>query len=283
MSRRPPKNFIKAITKGLLKVMSKMGISTYQSYCGAQIFDAIGLSSEFVDRYFTGTATMVEGVGVGEVARETVARHRDAFGSSPVYRNMLDVGGEYAYRLRGEAHSWKPDTIAKLQHAARSNAPATYREYAALMNDQTSRLMTLRGLFDLKAVETPVPIEEVEPANEIVKRFATGAMSFGSISREAHTTLAIAMNRIGGRSNTGEGGEEPDRYKPLANGDSMRSRHQAGRVRPVRRHHRVSGQCGRHPDQDGPGREARRRRPAARPQGRQGDRRRCGIRRRASA
>ena len=144
------KNYVKGLTKGLLKVMSKMGISTYQSYCGAQIFDAVGLSSQFVARYFTGTATTVEGVGLDEIAAETVARHRAAFGDAPVYRNMLDVGGEYAYRLRGEAHSWTPDTIAKLQHAARSNAPATYREYAALMNDQSERLMTLRGLFDLK-------------------------------------------------------------------------------------------------------------------------------------
>src|SRR5690606_17537216 len=212
------------IDKGLLKVMSKMGISTYQSYCGAQIFDAVGLSSELVARYFTGTATTVEGVGLEEIARETVERHRLAFGDAPVYRNMLDVGGEYAFRMRGEAHAWTPDTIAKLQHAVRGNLPETWREYSRLMNDQSERLLTLRGLFDLRPAETPVPLEEVEPASEIVKRFATGAMSFGSISREAHTTLAVAMNRIGGRSNTGEGGEEADRYVPLPNGDSLRSR-----------------------------------------------------------
>ena len=218
------KNFVKAINKGLLKVMSKMGISTYQSYCGAQIFDAVGLSTPFVSRYFTGTATMVEGVGIEEIARETVERHRLAYGDAPVYRNMLPVGGEYAYRLRGEAHNWNPDSIAKLQHAVRANLPDTWREYAQLMNDQSKRLMTLRGLLDLKPADGPVPLDEVEPAAEIVKRFSTGAMSFGSISREAHTTLAVAMNRIGGRSNTGEGGEEPDRYVPMPNGDSMRSR-----------------------------------------------------------
>ncbi|MFN4088304.1 MAG: glutamate synthase large subunit [Alphaproteobacteria bacterium] len=218
------KNYVKAVNKGLLKVMSKMGISTYQSYCGAQIFDAVGLSSAFVRRYFTGTATTVEGVGIEEIARETVERHRLAFGDAPIYRNMLPVGGEYAYRLRGEAHNWTPDSIAKLQHAVRGNLPDTWREYAQLINDQSDRLMTLRGLLDLKPGETAVPLDDVEPAAEIVKRFATGAMSLGAISREAHTTLAIAMNRIGGRSNTGEGGEESDRLVPMPNGDSMRSR-----------------------------------------------------------
>ena len=218
------KRFIKAIDKGLLKVMSKMGISTYQSYCGAQIFDAVGLSTPFVSRYFTGTATMVEGVGIEEIARETVERHRLAYGDAPVYRNMLPVGGEYAYRLRGEAHNWNPDSIAKLQHAVRANLPDTWREYAQLMNDQSKRLMTLRGLLDLKPGDGPVPLDEVEPAAEIVKRFATGAMSLGAISLEAHSTLAIAMNRIGGRSNTGEGGEDASRLIPLPNGDSMRSR-----------------------------------------------------------
>ncbi|MCY4503319.1 MAG: glutamate synthase-related protein, partial [Alphaproteobacteria bacterium] len=200
------KNYIKAVSKGLLKVMSKMGISTYQSYCGAQIFDAVGLASDFVDRYFTGTATTVEGASLAEVAAETVARHRAAWGDAPIYRNMLDVGGEYTYRLRGERHQWEPDSVAKLQHAARADNAASYEEYAAILNERSSRLMTLRGLFEFREDGNGVPLEEVQPAEEIVKRFATGAMSFGSISREAHTTLAIAMNRIGGKSNTGEGG-----------------------------------------------------------------------------
>ncbi|MSP51324.1 MAG: glutamate synthase large subunit, partial [Alphaproteobacteria bacterium] len=217
------KHYIKAIGKGMLKVIAKMGISTYRSYCGAQIFDAIGLSSEFIDEYFTGTATRVEGLGIKEVAAETVMRHRAAYGDAPIYRTLLDVGGDYAYRIRGEDHVWNPQTIAKLQHAVRANAASTYKDYAQLINDQSERLLTLRGLFDFNWADKPVPIEEVEPAKEIVKRFATGAMSFGSISREAHTTLAIAMNRIGGKSNTGEGGEEADRFKTLPNGDSMRS------------------------------------------------------------
>jgi glutamate synthase (NADPH) large chain len=217
------KNFIKAIGKGMLKVMSKMGISTYQSYCGAQIFDAVGLSSELVEQYFTGTATTVEGVGLYEVATECVRRHRDAYGDSPIYQTMLDVGGTYAYRLRGEVHAWTPDSVAQLQHAVRGNLPDQYRAFAASINEQSERLLTLRGLMRFKTADEPLPLDAVEPAAEIVKRFATGAMSFGSISREAHTTLAMAMNRIGARSNTGEGGEESDRFKPLPNGDSMRS------------------------------------------------------------
>ena len=218
------KNYIKAIGKGVLKVMSKMGISTYQSYCGAQIFDAVGLSSRFVDKYFTGTATTIEGVGLAEIAAEAVARHGAAFGDNPIYRTMLDVGGDYAFRLRGEDHAWTPESVAKLQHAVRGNLPDEYKAFAASINEQSQRLLTIRGLMEFRWADAPVPLEEVEPAAEIVKRFATGAMSFGSISREAHTNLAIAMNRIGGRSNTGEGGEEADRYVPLANGDSMRSR-----------------------------------------------------------
>jgi glutamate synthase (NADPH/NADH) large chain len=221
------KRYIKSIDKGLLKVMSKMGISTYQSYCGAQIFDAVGLRSDFVETFFTGTATRIEGVGLDEIAQETVRRHRDAFSDAPVYRNALDVGGEYAYRVRGEDHVWTATTVAALQHAVRGNSLDQYRAYAKVSNEQSERLLTIRGMFTLKTAEEagrkPVPIEEVEPAASIVRRFATGAMSYGSISREAHTTLAIAMNRIGGKSNTGEGGEESDRYKPLPNGDSMRS------------------------------------------------------------
>src|SRR5499427_3607262 len=221
------KRYIKAIDKGVLKVMAKMGISTYQSYCGAQIFDAVGLKSSFVKKYFTGTHTQVEGVGLRQIARETAERHRLAFGNVPVLEHALDVGGEYAYRIRGEAHMWRPSVVADLQHAVRGNLPDKYRSYARQINDQSEQLMTLRGLFRIKGAEEmrrkPVPLEGVEPAASIVKRFSTGAMSFGSISREAHTTLAVAMNRIGGKSNTGEGGEEADRFKPMANGDSMRS------------------------------------------------------------
>ena len=214
--------YIKAVGKGILKVMSKMGISTYQSYCGAQIFDAIGLSSELVEKYFFGTATIIEGIGLAEIAEETVARHRAAFGKDPLLANTLDIGGEYAYRMRGESHAWSPDSIAALQHAVRGNSQERYREFAAMVNETSLRLNTIRGLFKIKGAEAlgrkPISIDDVEPAVEIVKRFSTGAMSFGSISREAHTTLAIAMNRIGGKSNTGEGGEEADRYLPLANG-----------------------------------------------------------------
>ncbi len=218
------KNYVKAIDKGMLKVMSKMGISTYQSYCGAQIFDAVGLSSELVDAYFAGTSTKVEGAGLAEIAEETERRHALAFGDAPIYRTELDVGGDLAYRLRGEEHVWTPETIGGLQHAVRAGDFAGFRAYAEIVNDQSRKLKNLRGLFDLRPAGPPVPLEEVEPASEIVRRFATGAMSFGSISWEAHTNLAIAMNRIGGRSNTGEGGEEAERYKPLPGGDSMRSR-----------------------------------------------------------
>ncbi|MGX2039583.1 glutamate synthase large subunit [Methylocaldum sp. MU1018] len=218
------KRYIKAIGKALLKIMSKMGISTYQSYCGAQIFNAVGLSDEFLNEYFAGTACTIGGAGLREIAEETVRRHRLAFGDAPLYRNALDVGGEYAYRVRGEDHAWTPETISKLQHATRTNSWETYLDYTRSINEQNERLLTLRGLMDFKFGERdPVPLDEVEPATEIVKRFATGAMSFGSISYEAHTTLAIAMNRIGGKSNTGEGGELPERFKPLPNGDSMRS------------------------------------------------------------
>jgi glutamate synthase (NADPH/NADH) large chain len=217
------KNYLKAVGKGLLKVMSKMGISTYQSYCGAQIFDAIGLSSQFVEKYFTGTASTIEGADIKAVAEEALIRHRNAYGDNPIYRTMLDVGGDYAFRLRGEDHAWTPESVAKLQHAVRGNSGDDYRAFAQAINDQSERLLTIRGLMEFKLAEKPIPLEEVESAKEIVKRFSTGAMSFGSISREAHTTLAIAMNRIGGRSNTGEGGEERDRFVPLPNGDSMRS------------------------------------------------------------
>jgi glutamate synthase (ferredoxin) len=217
------KRYIKAVGKGLLKVFSKMGISTYQSYCGAQIFDAVGLKSAFVEKYFAGTASLVEGVGIEEIAEEAARWHRDAYGNNPIYTEALDVGGDYAFRIRGEAHMWTPDTIAKLQHATRANDARTFAEFSRLVDEQNENLRTLRGLFEFRFAAEPVPLDEVEPASNIVKRFATGAMSFGSISREAHTTLAIAMNRIGGKSNTGEGGEERARFKPLPNGDSERS------------------------------------------------------------
>src|SRR5712692_1941224 len=221
------KRYIKSIDKGILKVMSKMGISTYQSYCGAQIFDAVGLKSDFVEQFFFGTHSRIEGVGLDEIAEETARRHRDAFGDSPVLRHALEVGGEYLFRLRGEAHAWTPETVTTLQHAVRGNSQDQYRAYAQIVNEQAEKYLTIRGMFRIRSAaedsRTPVPLDEVEPAKDIVRRFSTGAMSFGSISREAHTTLAIAMNRIGGKSNTGEGGEESDRYRPLPNGDSMRS------------------------------------------------------------
>ncbi|CAN7231941.1 glutamate synthase large subunit [Pararhizobium sp. LjRoot235] len=212
--------YIKAVGKGILKVMSKMGISTYQSYCGGQIFDAIGLSSELVDRYFFGTATQIEGIGLAEIATETFNRHKAAFGPDPILANTLDIGGEYAYRMRGEGHAWSPDAVASLQHAVRGNAVDRYREFSEMVNGAALRMNTIRGLFSITSADgrKPIPIDEVEPAADIVKRFSTGAMSFGSISREAHTTLAIAMNSIGGKSNTGEGGEEADRYFPLYDG-----------------------------------------------------------------
>ena len=219
--------YIKAVDKGLLKVMSKMGISTYQSYCGAQIFDAVGLASTFVDKYFTGTATMIEGVGLAQVARETFDRHQQAFGNVPILAEALDVGGEYGLRLRGEDHAWTAPVVSSLQHAVRGNSEEKYRQFAKMVNEQREANLNIRGLFRIREANElgrkPVSIEDVEPAVEIVKRFATGAMSYGSISREAHTNLAIAMNRIGGKSNTGEGGEEADRFEPQPNGDSMRS------------------------------------------------------------
>ncbi len=213
--------YIKAVDKGLLKVMSKMGISTYQSYCGAQIFDAVGLASDFVATHFFGTATTVEGVGLAEIGAEVLRRHGEATLSPK--GQALDPGGLLAYRIKGEEHVWTPETIRDLQHAVRTGDQNLYRRYAEALNDQSRRLLTFRGLFEIKDGQAPVPLDEVEPASEIVRRFATGAMSFGSISHEAHTTLAIAMNRLGGKSNSGEGGEESRRFKTLPNGDSMRS------------------------------------------------------------
>lgn len=207
-------NYVKAIGKGLSKIMSKMGISTYMSYCGAAIFEAIGINKETIEKYFTGTSSQVEGIGVFEIAEEAIRTHSAAFSNDPVLAGMLDTGGEYAWRVRGEAHMWTPDAIAKLQHSTRANNWNSYKEYAQIINDQSKRHMTLRGLFEFKVEPTKaIPLDDVEPAKEIVKRFATGAMSLGSISTEAHTTLAIAMNRIGGKSNTGEGGEDANRYR----------------------------------------------------------------------
>ncbi len=247
-------NYIKAIGKGLKKVMSKMGISTYMSYTGAQIFEAVGLHDSLVKKYFTGTPSNVSGIDIFQVAEEALRTHQAAFSADPVLANALEDGGEYAFRIRGEQHLWTPDSIAKLQHATRANNYSTFKEYAQLINDQSRRHMTLRGLFEFRVDPArAIPLSEVEPAKEIVKRFATGAMSLGSISTEAHATLAVAMNRIGGKSNTGEGGEDALRYRaemragkptvrkgdslasvlgadriaadvPLAAGDSLRSR-----------------------------------------------------------
>jgi glutamate synthase (NADPH/NADH) large chain len=217
------KNYKKSVNKGLLKVFSKMGISTLQSYRGAQVFEAIGLNKDLIDKYFTGTASRIEGVGLDVLAKEAQMKHAFAFRKHSENETELDVGGQYHYRVRGEYHLFNPLTVSKLQHAVTQGKFETFQEYTALVNDQSKNLCTLRGLMDLRLSAKPIPIEDVEPASEIVKRFATGAMSFGSISKEAHETLAIAMNRIGGRSNTGEGGEDAKRFIPLPNGDSMRS------------------------------------------------------------
>jgi glutamate synthase (NADPH/NADH) large chain/glutamate synthase (ferredoxin) len=223
-------NYIKAVGKGLSKIMSKMGVSTYMSYCGAQLFEAIGINTETVNKYFTGTPSRVQGIGIFEIAEEALRMHKSAFGDDPVLATMLDAGGEYAWRARGEEHMWTPDAIAKLQHSTRANNWSTYKEYAQIINDQTKRQMTLRGLFEFKIDPAKaIPVEDVEPASEIVKRFATGAMSLGSISTEAHATLAVAMNRIGGKSNTGEGGEDSARYRnelkgiPIKKGETLKS------------------------------------------------------------
>ena len=217
------KNYKKAINKGLLKVFSKMGISTLQSYRGAQCFEAIGLNKGLVDRYFTGTASRIEGVGLDVLAREAKLKHDHALQPISDTNTELDIGGSYQFRSSGEYHLFNPGTVSKLQHAVRQSSFATFQEYTQLIDSQSHDLCTLRGLMNLKLAAQPVPIEEVEPASEIVKRFATGAMSFGSISKEAHETLAIAMNRIGGRSNTGEGGEDEARFARDPNGDWRRS------------------------------------------------------------
>ena len=217
------KNYVKALNKGILKVMSKMGISTVSSYCGAQIFEAVGLERAFVDKYFTWTASRIGGVGIKIVAEEVLERHRRAFDHRGDGYAELESGGEYQWRRDGEYHLFNPETVFKLQHATRSGQYTVFKEYTRLVDDQSRRLATLRGLLELAPAPTPVPIDEVEPVESIVKRFATGAMSYGSISQEAHETLAIAMNRLGGKSNTGEGGEDPARYVRDGNGDSRNS------------------------------------------------------------
>jgi len=215
-------HYLKAANKGILKVMTKMGISTLQSYRGAQIFEAVGLNRELIDRYFTWTASRIQGIGLDEIAGEAAARHAQAHATLPELDDELDAGGQYQWRRRGEHHAYNPSTVATLQHAVRSGSYQLFKEYAALANDESRRLCTLRGLLKFKPTK-PIPLAEVEPAGAIVTRFKTGAMSLGSISREAHENLAIAMNRLGGKSNTGEGGEDPVRYVPDANGDSRRS------------------------------------------------------------
>ncbi len=216
-------NFIKAVNKGLIKTMSKMGISTVQSYRGAQIFEAVGLDKEFVDQYFTWTASRIGGIGLDVVAAESMMRHHNAFPERPVKRPDLEWGGEYQWRRDGEYHLFNPETVFKLQHATRSGQYQIFKEYTRLVDDQSEDMATLRGLMKFKATGDPVPLDEVEPVENIMRRFSTGAMSYGSISKEAHETLAIAMNRIGGKSNTGEGGEDPARYTPDENGDLRRS------------------------------------------------------------
>ena len=207
------KNFVKAVMKGVVKVISKMGISTIQSYRGAQIFEAVGLSQDLVDRYFTWTASRIGGIGLDVVAKETAIRHERAFPDRPVGPAELDWGGEYQWRRDGEFHLFNPETVQKLQHATRSGQYRIFKDYTRAVDDQSRNLATLRGLFELRPSAEPVPLDEVEPVESIVARFATGAMSYGSISQEAHETLAIAMNRIGGKSNTGEGGEDAMRYR----------------------------------------------------------------------
>ena len=220
------KNYVKAVDKGLLKVMSKMGISTVASYTGAQIFEVIGLSSEVVDEYFGGMASRLGGVGLDVIAQEVQKRHVRAFPKTPNPRRAhrsLEVGGEYQWRREGEFHLFNPDTVYKLQHATREGRYDIFTQYTSAVNDHASNLSTLRGLFKFVSERRSIPLDEVEPITEILKRFSTGAMSYGSISAEAHETLAVAMNRIGAKSNTGEGGEDDERFDTLPNGDSKRS------------------------------------------------------------
>ncbi|MEI6789532.1 MAG: glutamate synthase central domain-containing protein, partial [bacterium] len=218
-SARAMENYVASLCEGLRKVMSKMGISTLRSYRSAQVFEAVGLHESILARYFEGTASRVGGIGLAEIAAETQARYREAYHLPEDAAPILTSGGQYRFRADGERHLWSPEAIANLQHATRSGDSKLYKDYARLINDQSEKQFTLRGMFRF-VQGTSVPLSEVEPASAIVKRFCTGAMSFGSISREAHEAMAIAMNRLGGKSNSGEGGEDPARYKPLPNGDS---------------------------------------------------------------
>jgi len=217
------KNYIKAVGKGLLKVFSKMGISTLQSYCSAQIFEVVGLDQDFISKYFPGTASRIGGAGLNEIATESLIRHRNAYAEQVDPNRGLERGSEYSWRREGEAHLMNPEVIALLQHAVRSGNRDDFSRYSNLVDNQSEQICTLRGLFKFKNLKPSIPLEEVEPISAIIKRFCTGAMSLGSISEEAHETLAIAMNRLGGKSNTGEGGEDPRRFTPDANGDSRRS------------------------------------------------------------
>ena len=216
-------HYIKAVNKGIVKVMSKMGISTLQSYRGAQIFEAIGLNQSFVDRYLTWTASRIDGIGLTEISEEVLAHHGRAFPDRPVRSADLEWGGQYQWRREGEYHMYNPDTVHKLQYSTSTNNYELFKKFTATANETEQKLCTLRGMLEFKLADEPLPLDEVEPVEAIVTRFATGAMSFGSISAEAHETLAIAMNRLGGKSNTGEGGEDPARYIRDANGDSRSS------------------------------------------------------------
>ena len=268
-------SYIKALCKGLLKIMSKMGISTLRSYRSAQVFEAVGLNHDVVDRYFGGTASRIEGIGLDEIAAEARARYQAANEDEcDRARRSCRAAGITAIAKTASATCGAPRPSTTSSGASRTNDYGLYRQYAALINDQERAQSTLRGLLRFKTV-TPVPLDEVEPESEIVKRFVSGAMSFGSISQEAHEALAIAMNRLGGMSNSGEGGEDPERYVPAAQRRQQVQRHQADRERPVRRHRRVPGQRPRPADQDRPGRQARRGRPASRaPRSTRGSRRR---------
>lgn len=217
------KNYVKAICAGLLKIFSKMGISTLQSYHGAQIFEVLGIDSSVVDRYFCGAVSRIGGLTLDDIATEALAKHWRAFGNNRIEKKLLPEGGLYQWKRRGEGHLWNPETVHLLQKACRDNDYDAYKKYASIINNQKERMFTLRGLLDFAKHRTAVPLDEVEPVELIMKRFATGAMSMGSISTEAHSTLAIAMNRIGAKSNTGEGGEDDARFVRLPNGDSMRS------------------------------------------------------------
>ncbi len=251
-------HYVKAVGKGLLKVMSKMGISTIASYKGAQIFEAVGLKQTVMERCFVGTASRLQGVGFDVLAIEALRRHAIGYPArTDAALRQLPNPGEYHWRPEGERHGINPNTIASLQSAARENSREAYDGLRRHVNEDARNRCTLRGLLKLRtdgSARPDSPLDEVEPASEIVKRFRTGAMSLGALSREAHETLAVAMNRMGGKSNSGEGGEDPARFNILDNGDSKRSRDQAGRLRPLRRDQLLPGQCRRTANQDRPGR-----------------------------